>query len=181
MPPDQWSLLSNVGQSFGGVAAILSAIALLGVTYSVRVQARQTLEQRVEAVSNQQRELIFKLLEFPELGSVHDDQGLGRSGRERSARDSYRNLWFIYLFNAYRLQEIPENSIRQAMSREYFANTEGIQFWRVARTAFEADVSESTRHRFIEIVDDECVKAEARLSARAEGPRPSLTPPLGYL
>jgi hypothetical protein len=103
------------------------------VVYSVRVQSRQTLEQRVEAVATQQRELIFKLLERPELASVHGLADESESDRSQATRNSYRNLWFIYLSNAYRVGEVSEASIRRAMRDEFFSSGEGASFWGEAR------------------------------------------------
>src|SRR5215471_21034949 len=36
-----WSLLSNIGQTYGAASAILSAVALIGISISLLVQVRQ--------------------------------------------------------------------------------------------------------------------------------------------
>jgi hypothetical protein len=52
-----WARLSEIGQSYTGVSALLSAVALVGVTISIRLQAKQT------ALMQQQRDLPLICLE----------------------------------------------------------------------------------------------------------------------
>ena len=42
-----WQQLSNVGQTYGAASAILSGIALVGVVFSLLVQARQAKTERI--------------------------------------------------------------------------------------------------------------------------------------
>jgi uncharacterized membrane protein (Fun14 family) len=42
-----WARLSNIGQTYGAASAVLSAIALIGISLSLLVQARQARDERI--------------------------------------------------------------------------------------------------------------------------------------
>ena len=46
-----WSQLSDIGQTYGAASAILSGVALVGVSLSLMVQARQAKAERIRIVT----------------------------------------------------------------------------------------------------------------------------------
>jgi hypothetical protein len=78
-----WSRLGEIGQAYDGTSAILSAIALLGVAASLIIQARQSLNERVQHTLDRQFNLLNLVLEKPGLygplaGWPHDDDDTAR-------------------------------------------------------------------------------------------------------
>jgi Family of unknown function (DUF6082) len=59
-----WTELSNIGQTYGAVSAILSAVALIGITISLVIQARQARTERVRITRERQMELLRIILDL---------------------------------------------------------------------------------------------------------------------
>jgi hypothetical protein len=58
-----WSILSNVGQAYGGISAILTALALIGVAASLLVQRQQADIARTQAIRAFQLQMLTLCLE----------------------------------------------------------------------------------------------------------------------
>src|SRR5690349_7054760 len=61
-----WGTLSNVGQAYGGVSAILTALALIGVAASLLVQRQQADIARTQAIRAFQLQMLTLCLERPD-------------------------------------------------------------------------------------------------------------------
>ena len=64
-PNLNWGELSNVGQTYGAVSALLSTLALVGVVVSVFLQRRETRFSRIEASRTRHHELMMLGMEHP--------------------------------------------------------------------------------------------------------------------
>src|ERR1022692_2593180 len=64
-----WTELSNIGQTYGAASAILSAVALIGITLSLLIQARQATTERVRITRERHMELLRVILDAPEIYS----------------------------------------------------------------------------------------------------------------
>ena len=62
-----WVSLSNVGQSYGAIGAVISATALVGVASSLVMQARQINIARLQGARETQIELMRIRMENPSL------------------------------------------------------------------------------------------------------------------
>src|SRR4051812_10209319 len=72
-----WATSANIGQAYGGVAAVLAGLALCGVVVSIVIQRRQLAIQLNLAVRERQFDLTRTFLEHPHaaaklLGSGFD-------------------------------------------------------------------------------------------------------------
>src|SRR5215475_7458026 len=61
----RWADLANVGQAYGGIAALLSGLAVAGVTISLLLQWRQAHSDRILAVRQRHFELVKLSIEEP--------------------------------------------------------------------------------------------------------------------
>jgi hypothetical protein len=61
-----WTTPANVGEAYGGVAAILAGLALCGVVVSIAIQRRQLAIQLNLAIRERQFDLTRVLLEYPQ-------------------------------------------------------------------------------------------------------------------
>src|SRR2546430_12427958 len=69
-----WTRLSEIGQTYGAVSAVLSALALGAVAMSVSIQARQARAEQIQAVRGFHLDLVRLQLDdlatyMPCLGS----------------------------------------------------------------------------------------------------------------
>lgn len=69
-----WQRLADVGEAFGGVSALISAIALSGVVASLLFQQRQTRQQIADIDGQHHVELLKLAIDNPELIEVLDSE-----------------------------------------------------------------------------------------------------------
>src|SRR5690349_1601214 len=62
-----WVALGNIGQAYGGISALISALALAGVAGTPLIQARQHSLDRITLVRGRQAQLYAIVREDPEL------------------------------------------------------------------------------------------------------------------
>ena len=93
-----WSKLSNIGQSYGFISAILSALALGAVAWSIRQQAVQIKSQRLETHRSTHMTLWKMAFDDPYLLACYPNPE-GTAGANK--RYYYLNLhyqWWHYNF-----------------------------------------------------------------------------------
>jgi hypothetical protein len=163
---DNWSGLSNVGQSFTGISAILSALALGAIAYTSRLQSRQVRTSQIQAVRTAQFDLMRMAIIDEGLASVLGyDKSTGMDFGSWKVV-GYRNLWFMYLQMSFRVEELSERGLRRALSLELFNSPESLDYWNAIRVAFVAELTDPLGQEFIDIVDQEALKAEAVVRQR---------------
>lgn len=169
--PDGWILLRNVGGSFTGISAILSALALTAIAYTSSVQARQVRTGQVQAVRSAHTTLIHMALLDKDIaqmfGAKESNFGLWKT-------TVYRNLFFMYLQMAFRVDQLSEDGLRRALSLELLTSREAIDYWNSTHIAFVAELTDPLGQQFIEIVDEEVLKAAADLNRRHEPDGPDI-------
>src|SRR5215469_14491248 len=105
-----WPLLSNIGQTYGAASAILSAVALLGISISLLVQARQAKTERVRIMRERQMELLRITLDSPDI------YGPIVGARGQSALDARRHIYITMWMNHARMNfetgELSQESLR---------------------------------------------------------------------
>jgi hypothetical protein len=120
-----WQTLSDVGQAYGAISAILSGLALCGVAVSVTVQWRQVVWSRTASAREQHFELMKMMLANPGLNYLqreHDDEELYR-------RRMICNLWVSHWLLLWDLGELDPESLRSAFD-ELFTNPFSRDWWR---------------------------------------------------
>jgi Family of unknown function (DUF6082) len=151
-----WSLLSNVGQTYGFAAALLSGLAFLGIAISIFYQGRQITVSQLQATRTLQLELLKLAYEHPDL-----QEAWGRSldapyleWRKRT----YMNLIFMYLRMGYVMHETTDASLHRTMANR-FKTQMGREYWENARLAFSVGAKSRRDRSFFRIVDQEYNKA----------------------
>lgn len=88
--PADWEKISDIGQAYGGISAILSGFALIAVTVSLLFQRRQIAADRAYADRQRHFELVKMAFEDPSLIQVVEhDLSAEPDARERM----YANMW----------------------------------------------------------------------------------------
>jgi hypothetical protein len=151
-----WARLSEVGQAYGATAAILSALALIGVTAALFVQARDARTSQEHTARSFHLELTRLAMENSDLRPV---TGLKDSDPSEDRRRMYANLWLTYWRSMYRLGSLNEKELRQGLSDETFSCIAGRQLWKAARLDYLDSATDRRTREFCRIVDDEYRKA----------------------
>lgn len=150
-----WRDLTDIGQSYTGVAAVLAGIALLLTARTVQVQARQTTLLQQQSV----RQMQIELFKFPMADPIYLQvfgSAVPQAGEHDYARKSiFANLWLRYMQFGFLCGEISEDSLRYALRNEIFSTEFGLSTWERVRPAFEAGATTVDAGAFVLVVDRE--------------------------
>jgi len=153
---ENWSILSDVGQTYGFAAALLSGLAFLGIAISIFYQGRQITVSQLQATRTLQLELLKLAYEHPDLQESWS-RSLDVPYPEWRKR-TYMNLIFMYLRMGYVMHETTDASLHRAMANRF--NTQmGREYWSGARPAFEAGARSRRDTNFFRIADQEYDRA----------------------
>ena len=155
-----WLKLSNVGQTYGAVSALLSSFALVGIAISLLYQSRDNQNAREQTTRNLQFELIRMAMGDPSLmtasGAPWD---LDIPSDSSSIRQFlYVQLWVSFLGGNFTIGELPESAVRHIAGHELFRSEAGRNYWAAVGQA-QTTNSSGRRKRFFHILDDEYRKA----------------------
>jgi hypothetical protein len=151
-----WQELTDIGQSYTGVAALLSAAALVGVVFSIRFQAEQGRLLRRQLARDMQFGLLRLAMTDPHYSSVFQTDSVPSiQGHDDYRRAVFRTQWIRYLEFAYFSGELSEEELQLALEDEFFANPDNRLWWAEVRRYWAARASERPilHKRYIEIVD----------------------------
>ena len=149
---EDWVLLGNVGQSYGSVATILAAVALIGVSGSLFIQAQEIRSARVQATLDAQFELFRVAFEYPELQDVWSPRGDFASQEWRKA--IYLNLIFRYFEAGFIHAAISKPELRRLL-QDRFSLPGGRNYWRRARGSWATNATTRRRRNFVRIAEEE--------------------------
>jgi len=155
-----WTRLSEIGQTYGAISAVLSALALGAVAASLFIQARQARANEIQAVRGYHLELVR--VQLDDLPTYLPCWGpLNLPGATAQRRHIYTNLMFAYGSMGYGVGEISEPLLRNMLAG-MFQGAFARRYWVAARGAWVASAAERRRgRRFVAIVDDEHRQAVA--------------------
>ncbi|MEU1782047.1 DUF6082 family protein [Streptomyces abikoensis] len=155
---EKWSNLSNIGQTYASVSAILSALAVVGVAYSLILQAKQARLEQFQAMRTFQRDLLLMAMEDASLrpcwGPMHGLQG------DAWRQHTYSRLIMAYLWMGAETGGIPMTSIR-ANAQEIFKSDVGRHYWERTRARWELDACSARERRFVKIFKEEFERSAA--------------------
>jgi hypothetical protein len=165
-----WEQLSWIGQTYGAASALLSVFALIGITVSLFMQAREASAAREQAL----RAIHTELLQM-----AMDDEVYRRCwGPFFASEDpvaqrehTYVNLIISNWQMQYEVRVFSEQHLRSA-AHILFSGEVGQRFWAEVRDLRISTSSTRRERRFHEILDEEYRHA---LSAPASPPKPKNT------
>jgi hypothetical protein len=161
-----WAELSNVGQTYGAVSALLSALALLGVAGSVFLQARETRYNRWAAGRAHHYELIRLALDDPLYRQVFD---AGRMPEEAGRLTGYTNLLLEFWTMLWEFGDVSESRLRLHLA-EILGTEAGRSYWEYVGKLRPAGAG-SRREREFHRIADEIYRQSASPSPRKWTPR----------
>ncbi|MFI1168228.1 DUF6082 family protein [Streptomyces sp. NPDC020801] len=149
---EKWAVLSDIGQTYASISAILSALAVIGVAYSLVLQAKQARLEQFQTMRTFQRDLLLMAMEDESLrscwGPMHGLQG--NAWRQHT----YSRLIMAYLWMGAETGGIPFVSIR-ANAREILQSETGREYWQRTRDRWNLDAHSVRERQFVKIFDEE--------------------------
>ena len=125
IPNISWPELSNIGQTYGAVSALLAALALVGVAASVLMQNRELRHSRWESGRARHFEIIRMALDDPLCRQVYG----ARAMPENEARlEGYVNLLLEYWVMLWEFGDIQEERLRTFLE-ELLGSKAGHVYW----------------------------------------------------
>lgn len=149
-----WPRLAEIGEAYGGVAAIISALALVGVTASLLLQWRQTRLAQLFALREHHFELMRLGLEHPGMLILTDQPEGPNDGRAAW----YANMWIAFWALEWDLGIRSEAQLRIAVGPIFRFNPAVVEWWRAVAPTWSTRPT-ARRRRFEAIVTQECERA----------------------
>ena len=158
-PTTRWERLSFIGQTYGAASALVAAFALVGIAFTLILQARETKIAREEARRVAIAELLKMAMNDPDLDEAW---GPVPDGEDRKTR---RQLMYINMIvsewqMSFETKALPEKRLR-AISREMFSGRPGRTYWQDARQVRMSTSETKQARRFHQILDEEYNQAPA--------------------
>jgi hypothetical protein len=124
-------LVVLIGQTYGAVSALLTALALAGVVISLLYQARDVRTSREQAMLTIHHELIRMEMSDPlYMTAIGAPWGLPIPSDQDSIREHiYVGMWVTYWERLYIMGEMLEDSVRLLARRELFNGRPGRELW----------------------------------------------------
>jgi len=153
-----WAELSYVGQTYGAASAVLSAVALLGVSISLLVQTRQARTERVRITRERHIELLQIILSDPDV--YYPVTGGEKWSTINMKQITFSNMWIHYAQVGFVMGVLSEEDIRVDLLQPAFEGEPMRKWWASARKSLDGRAVQDRRERrFIQLVDDEYRKA----------------------
>lgn len=162
-----WQRLSDIGQTYGAVSALLSVVALGGVVASLVLQTQQTKLDRLQAHRSFHLQLLKMAIDDPDLhacwGSIAPDWG-SLSPVERR-QFAYCNQVVSFMEMSFDVGTINEAWLRGA-AQELFGSAVSRQWWQRNRQALMGRAAWGSPA--LRILDEEWEQAMSREQVTSE-------------
>ena len=158
-----WARLSNVGQTYGAISALLTALALGGVVISLIYQARDVRTTREQSARAFHYDLLKMEMADPlYMEALGAPWNIGKQINDFESMRQYNfvHMWVSYWESLYVQRQMSEPVLRSLMAEELFRGTPGRIYWASTGEARRA-LSEGRQIRFAKIMSEEYEKAVA--------------------
>jgi hypothetical protein len=149
-----WSQLSNIGQTYGAISALISSLALGGVVVSLFFQARELRTTRNQNIRDIQHRLIRMEMDDPALmTAIGAPWNLAIPAESEKIREYlYIHMWVTYNASNYVLGEISDSEVKRFAINELFKSKAGREYWSYIRPNVTI-YKEKGYYRFTHIID----------------------------
>jgi hypothetical protein len=153
-----WTRLSNIGQTYGAASAILSGIALIGISLSLLIQSRQAKAERIRITRERHIELLRIVLDAPDIyGPV-----IGFQPRPTvdSRQFLFSTMWVNYARIGFQMGVLTEEILHEDVFGPAFRSEPMRSWWIAVRKYWSGNlVQDRKERRFVQIIDEEYRKA----------------------
>lgn len=169
-----WPELSNIGQTYGAASAILSGMALVGITLSLIVQARQARAERIRITRERHTELLRLVLEAPDI--YGPAIGFKPQFTVEDQRIIFCTMWVNYARMGFQMGVLTEEVLHDDIFGPAFINKPMREWWLAVRKYWSGNLVQGSKERkFVQIIDEEYRKAVAAgpaIAFNVEDPQP---------
>jgi hypothetical protein len=144
-----WQRLSDVGQAFGAMSAVVSAIALVGIVTSLVIQQKQNRVMEEQTVRQRHFELVRLTMDDPKFLDVW---GARPDVDYDPALLGFATLVVSHWLMLWRIGNIDEVALRRNAAA-YFAGSIGRDHWQ--RSGPGWSTPDRLAERFVAIMDEE--------------------------
>lgn len=149
------------------LSIVISCIALLGVVYSLMLQALQLRANQLQVSRAAQLEIVKMVIDNPKLLSGSVDPS---DPEQTTAVGSFLNFRLKQLELGYTLKAVSYDSVR-LQTRLMFAEGYPVEWWSGVREIYETEATKRRERQFFAIVDKEYMNARQKLAGAAlQGP-----------
>ncbi|MEO3857593.1 DUF6082 family protein [Acrocarpospora sp. B8E8] len=155
-----WTLLSDIGQTYGAASALVAVFALVGVAFSLIVQSREAKAAREQALRALHADLMKMAMDDP-LYRACWGAFFSSDDEESQRAHMYVNMIVNHWLLMWELRSITEPHLR-AVARTVLEGAIGYEFWRDARSLRTTSSGTRRERQFNRIIDSEFVKIDRR-------------------
>jgi hypothetical protein len=146
-----WNRLSNIGETYGAVSAVIAAVALLGVMISLFIQAREIKEARKNTRRALHVELMRMAMDEPGYMECWGPYLTESFTGERQY--TYVNLVVAHWFSEYEVGEMSDTLLR-ATASSVFMSVPGRHYWQGSGTFWRDNYSGRRARRFYRVLEE---------------------------
>lgn len=157
---NDWLQLSDIGQTYGAISAILSGLALIGIIGSLQYQARDSRNAHEQMMRTFQFELIKLELEDPSLiAATGAPWGRDIPSDVASLREFlYMQMWVSFWASTYATGGMRASVARALAAEELFKGKAARTYWSAVGKQQIAS-SRGRSNEFFRLLDEEYKKA----------------------
>lgn len=156
--------LGQIGEAYGGISALLSGLAVIGLLGALLLQIRQIKTSQAHSIRMMQIELMRMLIDDPSLRPPSAGAPIPTGLRRRNI---FTNLMFKYLEMGFEIGYFPDVVVKREVAAQ-FQREDVRRFWRENRLAFASGVFNRSTKRFFDTVDSAYGEAMLRVGSSAE-------------
>jgi hypothetical protein len=153
----EWERLSQIGQTYGAASALLAALALGGIVFSLILQVREYRASREQALRMIHTDLLKMAMDDP-LYRRSWGPHFASEDTDRQREHMYLNLVFSNMQMRWELRAISEHHLRASLG-VVLSGAAGQRFWSAVRELRSKAVSGRRERRFHQIVEEEYQRA----------------------
>jgi hypothetical protein len=154
---------------YGAVAAILSALALLGVAASVYYQASQTKVNQVLALRTMQKELMQIAMADPQTYSICFGSRQTNEGFLEFQRRAFITLRLRHATDLLAMGAISEQELHTEIVTSILATSVGRRYWETVRPYWRGSGRPAQR-RVVQLMEEEYGRAESAVRGATSPP-----------
>ena len=113
---EDWRRLSDVGQAYGGISAILSGLAFCGIAGSLLLQWRQVRQAQMAAVHERHFELVRLAIEDTDLRAPGPAAPAGAEAKQWV----YFNLWVAHWAMRWDIRALGRQEARKQLATLFY-------------------------------------------------------------
>jgi hypothetical protein len=148
-----WAQLSNIGQAYGAISAVLSGLALVAVSVSIRLQSKESLANRRQVHRDMHMRLTEMAMADPDIMQCWSPT-VGNIPYEKNRQLQYINLMISFWYTQWELKDLTDDALRAIARAQLFQSEVGRKYWRMYRSRWESESLGSRLNRFCGILDD---------------------------